>query len=191
VPDRKLTLFSNRSLGRSSTSGSNSRSITTALSAAALAIAALAAPAIEPPQAAAVPAHSVIVTARLLSAQPSTAGMVVQGTRASEERRESRAMRAREIAWFMLPRFGWRPRFQMRYLKWLWEQESSWNVHAYNPYSGACGIPQAVPCGKMASAGPGYLWSARTQVRWGLRYIRAIYGSPRRAWAHECAYGWY
>lgn len=100
-------------------------------------------------------------------------------------------MAARELAWGMLRWFSWRPRFQMRYLRWLWERESSWNVYAYNPYSGACGIPQAVPCGKMASAGRHYRTSAWTQIRWGLRYIRGRYGSPRRAWDHEAAYGWY
>jgi hypothetical protein len=104
---------------------------------------------------------------------------------------ESRALRAREIAWGMLPRFGWRPRFQFRYLKWLWERESSWNVYATNPYSGAYGIPQAVPGWKMASAGRNWRTSPWVQIRWGLRYIRSMYGSPRRAWDHEVAYGWY
>jgi hypothetical protein len=43
----------------------------------------------------------------------------------------------------------------------------------------------------MSSAGPHWRTSARTQIRWGLRYIRSRYGSPRRAWAHSCATGWY
>jgi hypothetical protein len=104
---------------------------------------------------------------------------------------ESRALRAREIAWRMLPRFGWRPRFQFRYLKWLWDRESSWNVYASNPYSGAYGIPQAVPGWKMASAGRNWRTSPWVQIRWGLRYIRSRYGSPRAAWDNEVAYGWY
>jgi hypothetical protein len=91
----------------------------------------------------------------------------------------------------MYNRFGWRPKYQLRYVIWLWEHESGWRIHAYNPYSGAYGIPQAVPGSKMASAGPNWRNSARTQIRWGLRYIRSRYGKPRRAWAHECAYGWY
>ena len=88
-------------------------------------------------------------------------------------------------------RFHWRSRDQFRYLNWLWMRESSWNVYATNPYSGAYGIPQALPGYKMASAGANWRTSARTQIRWGLSYIKARYGSPRNAWAHECAYGWY
>ena len=91
----------------------------------------------------------------------------------------------------MISSFGWRPRYQFRYLRWLWDVESHWRVHAMNPYSGAYGIPQALPGGKMASAGPNWQNSARTQIRWGMRYIRAVYGSPQRAWDHERAYGWY
>jgi hypothetical protein len=97
----------------------------------------------------------------------------------------------RQIAQAMLPNFGWRVRRQFRYLNWLWERESSWNRYAYNPYSGAYGIPQALPGSKMASAGPNWRSNATTQIRWGLRYIRARYGSPRRAWAHSQATGWY
>ncbi len=91
----------------------------------------------------------------------------------------------------MQRRFGWRPRYQFRYLRWLWERESSWNVFAENPYTGAYGIPQAVPGYKMSSAGRRWRTDASVQIRWGMRYIRARYGSPRGAWAHECAYGWY
>jgi hypothetical protein len=98
----------------------------------------------------------------------------------------------REIAWKMMyNRFPWRPRNQFRYLNWLWERESGWRIRAYNPYSGAYGIPQAVPGSKMASAGPRWRTRARTQIRWGMRYIRSRYGSPRRAWAHSNATGWY
>jgi hypothetical protein len=104
---------------------------------------------------------------------------------------ERRAVQAREIAWRMLRTFRWRPRFQFRYLKWLWDRESSWNVYATNPYSGAYGIPQAEPGYKMSSAGRRWRTSPWVQIRWGLRYIRGRYGSPRAAWGHEVAYGWY
>jgi hypothetical protein len=100
------------------------------------------------------------------------------------------ALTPRQIARQMLPSFGWTQR-QFPYLNWLWNRESGWNKFAENPYSGAYGIPQALPGAKMASAGPNWRSSARTQIRWGLRYIRATYGSPRRAWDHELAYGWY
>jgi hypothetical protein len=90
----------------------------------------------------------------------------------------------------MLGRFGWAHR-QWTPLYKLWNRESSWNKYARNPYSGAYGIPQAVPGSKMASAGPNWRTNATTQIRWGMRYIKSRYGSPRRAWNHELAYGWY
>jgi hypothetical protein len=105
-------------------------------------------------------------------------------------RRSHRCRGPRRIARLLLPRFHWGHR-QFRYLNWLWSHESGWNRYAANPATGAYGIPQAVPGSKMASAGPGWWWNARTQIRWGLRYIRDRYGSPRGAWQHECAYGWY
>ena len=43
----------------------------------------------------------------------------------------------------------------------------------------------------MASAGPDWQSDAATQIRWGLNYIQAIYGSPCAAWSHEEATGWY
>jgi hypothetical protein len=43
----------------------------------------------------------------------------------------------------------------------------------------------------MASAGPNWQTNARTQIRWGLGYIQARYGSPRQAWDHEASVGWY
>jgi hypothetical protein len=95
-----------------------------------------------------------------------------------------------QIARAMLGAFGWGGG-QFRYLDWLWERESGWNVRAANPYSGAYGIPQADPGDTMASAGPNWQTSARTQIRWGLTYIRDRYGSPRAAWGHEVSTGWY
>jgi hypothetical protein len=73
----------------------------------------------------------------------------------------------------------------------LWDRESSWNVHASNPGSGAYGIPQALPGSKMASAGPDWQTNPATQIRWGLSYIDATYGSPCGAWSHEESTGWY
>jgi hypothetical protein len=97
----------------------------------------------------------------------------------------------RQIARRMLHKFHWKPAKQFKYLNRLWERESGWNKYASNPYTGAYGIPQALPGGKMASAGPNWRSNASTQIRWGLRYIRARYGSPRRAWNHSQATGWY
>ena len=73
----------------------------------------------------------------------------------------------------------------------LWYRESSWNPNARNKKSGACGIPQSLPCRKMASEGSDYLTNYRTQVRWGLKYIANRYGNPSNAWKHSQKTGWY
>ncbi|HYU05118.1 MAG TPA: hypothetical protein VEL02_14840 [Jatrophihabitantaceae bacterium] len=72
----------------------------------------------------------------------------------------------------------------------LWNRESGWRTSAANP-SGAYGIPQALPGGKMSSAGSDWRTNPATQIAWGLSYIRGVYGSPRAAWAHEMSSGWY
>lgn len=117
------------------------------------------------------------------SARPSVSGGSGGGN-------AKRNLTPKQIAWKMLKSFHWSTR-QFPYLNGLWTRESGWNVHAMNPYSGAAGIPQAVPGSKMASAGPDWRNDARTQIRWGLRYIRDRYGSPRQAWDHEASAGWY
>ena len=73
----------------------------------------------------------------------------------------------------------------------LWNRESKWNVTACNRSSGAYGIPQALPGSKMASAGPDYKTNYKTQVDWGLGYIKGRYGSPTSAWNHSQQRGWY
>ena len=98
---------------------------------------------------------------------------------------------AQRTARRMLAHFGWTMRHQWKPLKWLWNRESGWNKYASNPYSGAYGIPQALPGRKMASAGNHWRTNATTQIRWGMRYIQGRYGRPRVAWDHELAYGWY
>jgi hypothetical protein len=95
-----------------------------------------------------------------------------------------------KIAEAMLGSYGWSSS-QFGCLVSLWNLESGWNVYASNPSSGAYGIPQALPGSKMASAGPDWQTNAATQIRWGLGYIRSLYGSPCGAWSHEQADGWY
>jgi uncharacterized protein YabE (DUF348 family) len=80
---------------------------------------------------------------------------------------------------------------QFRCLVALWNRESGWNTHASNPYSGAYGIPQALPGSKMASAGADWRTNPRTQIKWGLGYIKGRYGSPCGAWAAFQSKGWY
>jgi hypothetical protein len=95
-----------------------------------------------------------------------------------------------QIAEGMLGSYGWSSS-QFSCLQPLWNAESGWNVSAANTSSGAYGIPQALPGSKMASAGADWQTDAATQIRWGLGYIRSVYGSPCGAWSHEQAYGWY
>jgi hypothetical protein len=95
-----------------------------------------------------------------------------------------------QIAGSLMPAYHWTS-WQFHYLNLLWMRESGWNRFAYNHSSGAYGIPQAVPGDKMAAAGPDWRTSARTQIIWGMGYIRSRYGDPWNAWQHELRYGWY
>lgn len=73
----------------------------------------------------------------------------------------------------------------------LWNRESGWNPNSYNRSSGAYGIPQALPGSKMASAGADYRTNYKTQINWGLGYIKSRYSTPQRAWYHFQTTGWY
>jgi hypothetical protein len=126
-----------------------------------------------------------------LQARASTLRVSARAVMATRHRRHHRRRTPKQIAWNIMHWFGWKAKWQFRYLNWLWTRESSWNVYATNPYSGAYGIPQAVPGSKMGSCGRDWRWSAETQIRWGMRYIKRTYRSPRRAWAHEVNDGWY
>lgn len=86
--------------------------------------------------------------------------------------------------------YGW-SEYDFECLVKLWNRESSWNLNAVNKRSGACGIPQSLPCSKMKSAGADYRTNYKTQIRWGLNYIKARYGSPANAWGHSQRTGWY
>jgi hypothetical protein len=97
---------------------------------------------------------------------------------------------AKSIAYNMLPSFGFNQGSQYTCLVSLWNQESTWRWNAENA-SGAYGIPQALPGSKMASAGSDWRTNPATQIRWGLGYIKQIYGTPCGAWSHEESAGWY
>jgi resuscitation-promoting factor RpfB len=96
---------------------------------------------------------------------------------------------AQSIAFNMLGSFGFATS-QWSCLDELWQRESGWIYDAENA-SGAYGIPQALPGSKMASAGADWQTNPATQIRWGLGYIKAIYGNPCSAWAFEEANGYY
>lgn len=90
----------------------------------------------------------------------------------------------------LLPSFGFSTS-EMSALVPMWNRESSWNVSAENPSSGAYGIPQALPGDKMASVASDWRTNAATQIKWGLGYIKDRYGTPSDAWAFWQANGWY
>jgi len=96
---------------------------------------------------------------------------------------------AQRIAYNMLGSFGFSTS-QYSCLNELWMRESGWRWNAANA-SGAYGIPQALPGSKMASAGSDWLTNPATQIKWGLGYIKSMYGTPCGAWSHEVADGWY
>jgi hypothetical protein len=96
----------------------------------------------------------------------------------------------RDIAMTMLADYGWSTS-EFSCLDSLYTSESNWNVTAENSYSGAYGIPQALPGDKMASFGSDWQTSAQTQLEWGLSYIQDRYGSPCGAWSFWQSNNWY
>lgn len=72
----------------------------------------------------------------------------------------------------------------------LWTRESNWRVSAANS-SGAYGIPQALPGSKMSMMGADWRTNPVTQIRWGLYYIAASYGTPCVALEHSYRYNYY
>ncbi|MGE5828678.1 MAG: transglycosylase SLT domain-containing protein [Micromonosporaceae bacterium] len=96
----------------------------------------------------------------------------------------------RRIGCSLLPAFGFSTA-QMPALDKLWTHESNWNERARNPSSGAYGIPQALPATKLATAGADWRTNPATQIKWGLSYIKARYGTPSNTWAFWQAHNWY
>ncbi len=72
----------------------------------------------------------------------------------------------------------------------LWNRESGWNANSHSG-TGAHGIPQALPASKMSSEGSDYYSNGKTQIRWGLKYIKNKYGNASSAWSFFKSHGWY
>jgi hypothetical protein len=96
----------------------------------------------------------------------------------------------RALGYRLMLEFGW-GNDQWPALDALWHRESGWNHLAENRSSGAYGIPQSLPASKMAAVGADWKTNPETQIRWGLAYIGARYGSPQAAWEHSEKVGWY
>ncbi|MEV7661322.1 hypothetical protein [Paenarthrobacter sp. NPDC089316] len=97
---------------------------------------------------------------------------------------------AKAYAASILGSYGWSAS-EMTALNTLWEKESGWRTTATNASSGAYGIVQSLPAGKMASAGADWQTNYQTQIKWGLNYIKERYGSPSAALAFHLANNWY
>jgi hypothetical protein len=97
---------------------------------------------------------------------------------------------AQSTAYSIMASFGFSPQTYFGCLLDIWNRESGWRYDAENA-SGAYGIPQALPGSKMASAGADWQTDPATQIRWGLGYIKNVYGNPCSAWAFEEANGYY
>ncbi len=67
----------------------------------------------------------------------------------------------------------------------LIRRESNYNLNSVNRSSGACGLPQALPCSKLRDR------SAEGQIAWMLNYIAARYNNPIRALEHHNLFHWY
>ena len=130
---------------------------------------------------------------QILEAQNSTTSSSSQttgGTGVSTLAAPANPTAAQATAKAMLASFGFASS-QWSCLYSLWERESTWNVYAENAASGAYGIPQSLPGDKMASAGPDWQTNAATQIKWGLGYIKQVYGTPCGAWQNEVNFGYY
>lgn len=97
---------------------------------------------------------------------------------------------AKAYALSILGDYGWSAA-EMTALNTLWEKESNWKTTATNASSGAYGIVQSLPAGKMASAGADWQTNYQTQIKWGLNYIDDRYGTPCSAWSHSRSHNWY
>lgn len=103
----------------------------------------------------------------------------------------------------MASQMGWTAgNGQWQCLDTLWQGESGWSQHADTRASGldswsspvfAYGIPQSRPVTKMPrSAWPSSMGgrsNPKAQIRWGLQYIQATYGSPCSALAYKRSTG--
>jgi hypothetical protein len=96
----------------------------------------------------------------------------------------------RSYAKLLVQQRGW-SLAQFTCLNLLWTKESGWDYRATNRSSGAYGIPQALPGSKMGTVASDWRTNPITQIKWGLNYIAAVYGTPCNAWGHSQRTNWY
>ena len=64
-------------------------------------------------------------------------------------------------------------------------KESGYNPNAVNSRSGACGLPQALPCSKLGDK------TVEGQINWMINYIKNRYGTPSNALSFHNSHNWY
>ncbi|HSW80014.1 MAG TPA: hypothetical protein VLG47_04525 [Candidatus Saccharimonadales bacterium] len=93
--------------------------------------------------------------------------------------------KARTEAKCLMSQWGWSPSAQWDSLNALWEHESNWRYWVHNGQgSGACGIPQFLPCQPKYSANSctNFINNVTCQIKQGFEYIKDVYGTPSAAW---------
>ena len=70
-------------------------------------------------------------------------------------------------------------------------KESGFNINSVNRSSGACGLFQAHPCKKAIKQYPDYMSNYKSQVDWGIQYIKNRYKTPTKAWEFWQKHHWY
>ena len=74
----------------------------------------------------------------------------------------------------------------------LWGiRESGYDPTVKNPSSGACGVPQSLPCEKMGCNLTNDIKDFICQVNWGRDYIENRYGSVSEALSFHDRMNWY
>ena len=139
--------------------------------------------------------------AKAAEASKAEAARAAEQARKAEEARQAEAAAAvarpvddpaaaKAYAASRLAAYGW-GQDQMGALEILWTKESGWRTTATKPTSGAYGIVQSLPGSKMSSVGADWQTNFRTQIDWGLNYIKERYGSPSNALNFHYANNWY
>ena len=77
------------------------------------------------------------------------------------------------------------------YVDYIISHESGWDYHAVNRSSGAYGLPQSLPAGKLASAGADWRDNPVTQLRWANNYAVGRYGSWEAAYHYWTVNHWW
>ena len=73
------------------------------------------------------------------------------------------------------------------YVDYIVQKESSWNPNAVNKSSGASGLVQALPCGKV----PGNCFNPVDNLRWANGYAKGRYGSWEQAYSFWTKNHWW